>query len=112
MIQGRTNPGNSPVGTFIDTGTNYQTVCDSNVCYMLLSIYSQHIVYALLQTAATHIDSNFKSSVSLSWTAPPAGAGAIGFRYEFVCKIVCAIHKSCHVYSYTMYFHYMLTRSS
>ena len=33
-----------------------------------------------LQTAATHTNANEKTSVALSWTAPPAGTGAIRFR--------------------------------
>ena len=31
MIQGQTQPGGSPVGTFAASGTNYQAVCDNNV---------------------------------------------------------------------------------
>ncbi|XP_065907241.1 putative defense protein 3 [Dysidea avara] len=65
MIQGQTQPGGSPVGTFAASGTNYQAVCDNN-------------------TAATHTNRADKTSVSLTWTAPPAGAGLIGFRYAVV----------------------------
>ena len=37
-----------------------------------------------LQTAATHTNRDLKRSVVVSWTAPPPGAGPIGFRYELV----------------------------
>ena len=37
-------------------------------------------MYVSTQTAATHINNNEKNSVTLSWTAPPAGTGAIRFR--------------------------------
>ena len=37
-----------------------------------------------LQTAATHTNRDLKRSIVVSWTAPPPGAGPIGFRYEVI----------------------------
>ncbi|XP_065906698.1 uncharacterized protein [Dysidea avara] len=65
MIQGRIVADDSPTGTFTLSGTNYQAQCRNN-------------------TAATHTNGNVKTSVILSWTAPPIGTGAIRFRFAFV----------------------------
>ena len=35
-----------------------------------------------MQTAATHTNSNDKDSIVLTWMSPPAGTGAIRFRYH------------------------------
>ncbi|XP_065907202.1 putative defense protein [Dysidea avara] len=64
MIQGRLVADDSPTGTFADFGTNFQSQCNNN-------------------TAATHTNGNQKTSVVLSWTAPPVGTGNITFRFAF-----------------------------
>ncbi|XP_065906599.1 putative defense protein 3 isoform X2 [Dysidea avara] len=64
MIQGRVVADDSRTGMFASSGTNYQERCSN--------------------TAATHTNANEKTSVALSWTAPPAGTGPIRFRYAFV----------------------------
>ncbi|XP_065907830.1 putative defense protein [Dysidea avara] len=65
MIQAWLVADNSPVGKFASSGLNYQAQCIDD-------------------TAATHTDNNEKTLVALSWTAPPAGTGAISFRFAFV----------------------------
>ena len=44
----------------------------------------------ILQTAATHIDSEDKEYVPLKWMAPPAGVGAIRFRF---CVSILYMHS-------------------
>jgi len=77
MIQGRVLADDSHTGAF-GTGTYYQPQCDTNVSEFYCITYLCWCVCT--QTAATHTNDNEKSSVSLSWTAPPAGTGAIRFR--------------------------------
>ncbi|XP_065918054.1 uncharacterized protein [Dysidea avara] len=66
MIQGRARADDSPVGSFDATGrTDYQPQCDGD-------------------TAATHTSRAEKTSVDLTWKAPPAGTGELCFRFAFV----------------------------
>lgn len=64
LVQGRVRASDSPAGSF-GSGTNYQSQCTGN-------------------SAATHTNRNEKTTVTLVWTAPPAGTGCICFRYAFV----------------------------
>ena len=57
--------------------------------------YVMHIIILLCpQTAATHTSRDLKTSVAISWTAPPAGTGLIGFRYASVSAVNsdCFLH--------------------
>lgn len=54
-------------------------------------------MYAYLQTAATHTNDRDKEFVSLHWIAPPAGTGAIIFRY-YVHKVKYVIYIPMHTY--------------
>ena len=39
-----------------------------------------------LQAAATHANNDFKYSVTVTWLAPPAGTGAVRFRYFIILR--------------------------
>ena len=50
-----------------------------------------------MQTAATHKNSTDKESVVLIWMAPPAGTGAIRFRYHgYFCTVSCIASLRCN----------------
>ena len=82
MIQGRTKADNSPVGTFNDTDkTDYQTQCSGEVSSTAsIKVHLLNICMLSTQTAATHTNRNEKTSVILTWKAPPLGTGSIHFR--------------------------------
>ena len=86
MIQARVMADDSPVGTWKLPSLSdqlVQTVCPDDVrkpTSGYYNVYNNNYAY-LLQTAATHIDGSQKTSITLSWKAPPAGTGAIRFRY-------------------------------
>lgn len=85
MIQAKTVADDSPTGYFIDNGTEYKLQCDNNVS-VHNCINTQppilHIICIIMQTAATHRNSTDKDSLVLIWISPPAGTGAIRFRYH------------------------------
>ena len=50
-----------------------------------------------MQTAATHTDNDGKTSIVLTWMAPPAGTGAIRFRYHGkLCNVSCIDSLRCN----------------
>ena len=115
MIQARRVADDSPVGYFMNNSMNdsmeYQPQCDDDVCKSLAVSYCYILIECtiLLQTAATHTDSNDKEDVLLEWVAPPAGAGAIRFRCcictcvnSYVLPIISTCVTSRCIYDVTM----------
>jgi len=84
MIQGRVVADDSRTGIFA-SGTNLNLRCDSVSPYMQQCMQIKVVFCLFLQTAATHTNAENKTSVPLSWTAPPVGTGPIRFRC--VCYI-------------------------
>ena len=78
MIQGRVRADDLPVGTF-GNGTNHRYACDGNVSFVCL-IRNMLLWLHYVDCCHSHQQS-WKTSVNLLWTAPPAGAGCICFRW-------------------------------
>ncbi|XP_065899813.1 reelin domain-containing protein 1-like [Dysidea avara] len=69
LIQGRVAADGSPTGQFTGSAGVSQPQCDGD-------------------TAVTHVNNNEKTSVTVMWTAPAAGTGAVIFRFAFVDMFV------------------------
>ncbi|XP_065899816.1 putative defense protein 3 [Dysidea avara] len=69
LIQGRVAADGSPTGQFTGSAGVSQPQCDGD-------------------TAVTHVNNNEKTSVTVMWTAPAAGNGAVIFRFAFVDMFV------------------------
>ena len=79
MIQGRVVADDSPTGEFTGGAGVSQPQCTDDVG-QILQTYAAYLNFMNPQTAATHVNNNEKTSVTLIWTAPAAGTGAIRFR--------------------------------